>query len=333
VGWVDLSGLAASWPGGSAEGGSVESQWAGAGPFNTLAAVSMTYPALAEGEFGELVALAARCLAADGGLPLADEPSFLHRRWAAAGVITATVRGDGGGLAAAGSVRPAPSGDGSIVTGLVDPAERGRGIGGRLLDWGLAESGRPVTVETESLTTAAERLYQSRGLRRVFAETVMRIDLTSPPAAAPPGPWPAGAILSGWSDTTAERFFAVYEAAFRERPGFPGWSAQEWIGGLADDDEFRPGWSVLVELPGLGDVGFVTATVGWIDQVGVTPAARGTGLGAALIGESLARMRADDATEAWLNVNVDNPADRLYRRLGFEDRGRRARFQPDASVR
>jgi mycothiol synthase len=86
---------------------------------------------------------------------------------------------------------------------------------------------------------------------------------------------------------------------------------------------------VLASVPGPGDAGFITATVGWIDQVGVAPDARGSGLGAALIGESLARMRADGATEAWLNVNVNNPASRLYRRLGFEDRGRRARFQPD----
>jgi len=294
--------------------------------------VSKTYPALAEGEFGELVALAARCLAADGGLPLADKPSFLRRRWAGDGVVTAAVRGADGALIAAGAVRASPSGAGSIATGLVDPAARGRGIGSSLLDWALAVSGRPVTVETESLTPATERLYTSRGLRQVFAENVMRIDLTTPPAAAPPGPWPAGTVLADWSDATAERFFAVYEAAFRERPGFPGWTAPEWIDGVADDDEFRPAWSVLAELPDLGDAGFVTATVGWIDQVGVAPAARGRGLGAALIGESLARMRADGATEAWLNVNVDNRADRLYRRLGFADRGRRARFQSDAAA-
>ena len=36
---------------------------------------------------------------------------------------------------------------------------------------------------------------------------------------------------------------------------------------------------------------------------------------------------ADGAKEAWLNVNVDNPAAGLYRKLGFTDRGRRARFR------
>jgi mycothiol synthase len=70
----------------------------------------------------------------------------------------------------------------------------------------------------------------------------------------------------------------------------------------------------------------VTAGLGWIDQVGVVPAARGRGLGAALVLAALSRMRAAGETEAWLNVNVDNPARRLYERLGFHRRGRRARF-------
>jgi ribosomal protein S18 acetylase RimI-like enzyme len=123
------------------------------------------------------------------------------------------------------------------------------------------------------------------------------------------------------------RFHAVYAAAFRERPGFPGWSADEWAGFIAGDDDFRPRWSVLATVPGIGDAGFVTGTVDWIGQVGVVPAARGRGLAAALIRESLTRMRADGATHAWLDVNVDNPARRLYARLGFVDRGRRARYR------
>jgi ribosomal protein S18 acetylase RimI-like enzyme len=132
----------------------------------------------------------------------------------------------------------------------------------------------------------------------------------------------------GWSGETAERFFAVYQAAFRERPGYPGWTAAEWIADNDDDPDFRADWSVLATLPGMGDVGFVTAAAGWIVQVGVVPVARGRGLAAALIGVALGRMAAGGATEAWLNVNVDNPsAAGLYRRLGFAPAGRRARFE------
>jgi mycothiol synthase len=262
----------------------------------------------------DLVLLAARCLDADGGLPQAADSSFLRRRWATP--ETTAIRDETGRLVAAGAVR-----DKSVFTGLVDPVARGTGLGGALLDWGLERAG---TVETEGLSSAAEKLFASRGLRQVFAEDVMRIDLTT---GAPRPPWPPGATLAAWSDATAPRFYAVYDAAFRERPGFPGWTAAEWIDGVAED-EFRPDWSVLATVPDVGDAGFVTAGIGWIDQVGVVPAARGRGIGAALIGEALARMRADGATHAWLNVNVDNPAAGLYRRLGFVDKGRRARYQP-----
>ncbi|GGQ51363.1 GNAT family N-acetyltransferase [Couchioplanes azureus] len=187
-----------------------------------------------------------------------------------------------------------------------------------------------MTVETESLTADSLRLFHQRGLRQVFAEDVMRFDLGA--RRVPDAVWPAGTTLAVWSDAEAERFFRVYEAAFRERPGFPGWSAGRWIAGVTGDDEFRPGWSVLATVPGVGDAGFVTAAVGWIVQVGVVPAARGRGLGAALVSEALRRMRAGGADEAWLDVNVDNPASGLYRRLGFEDRGRRARFREPRAV-
>jgi mycothiol synthase len=290
---------------------------------------TVTWTSLREADFGDVAVLSARCLAADDGLPLAADAPFLRDRWTGPGVTTTAARDGGGRLLAACSARPAAAGDGSVVTGLVDPSARGEGLGSRLLDWGLAEASRrggPATVETESLTGAAAALFARRGLHQVFAEDVLRIDLA---VTAPPEPvWPSGTVVAAWCGEDAPRFHAVYEAAFRERPGFPGWSAQEWIGDLEEDDDFRPRWSLLASVPGLGDAGFVTAAVGWIVQLGVVPAARGGGLGAALIHESLGHMCADGGTEAWLTVNLNNPAGRLYRRLGFRDRGRRARYQP-----
>ena len=287
-------------------------------PVSVSTTDAVTWKSLPEGDLEELAALAARCVAADGGLPFADSPSFLGRRWSGPEVVTTATRDPGGRLIAAGAVR-----SGSVFTGLVDPGFRGRGLGGRLLDWGVESAGQPVTVETESLTVPADELFRSRGLRQTFAEDVLRIGL---PAAVTEGAWPPGTALADWSDANAGRFFAVYEASFRERPGFPGWSAEEWIEGVAGEDDFRPGWSILATLPGVGDAGFITAMEGWIDQVGVVAAARGRGLAAALIGETLTRMAGAGGTEAWLTVNVDNPAGRLYERLGFAARGRRARY-------
>jgi len=296
----------------------------------TLSGVSdehVTWVPLGDADFDDLVALAAACLGADGGLPIAAEPGFLRRRWAADGTASRAGRDAEGVLVAAAAVRPTTAAGGATVTVLVDPEIRPRGYAAELLDWGLEEAARrdgPVTVETESLTSAQAELFAARGLVQMFAEDVMRIDLTQPVPAAV---WPEGTTLREWSAETAPRFFAVYEAAFRERPGFPGVPAAEWISDVSDEEDFRPGWSVLAEVPGIGDAGFVTGLVGWIDQVGVLPAARGAGLGAALVRESLGRMIADGAVEAWLNVNVDNAAIGLYRRLGFRVAGRRARYQ------
>ncbi len=285
----------------------------------------LQWTTVAPGVPDDLVRLAGRCLEADGGMPLAADPTFLCRRWAAPEGERFALRTPEGTLLAAGAVCPTPAGP--LVTGLVDPAARGRGVGARLLDHGLAAAGASsvITVETESLTEAGAALFASRGFRQVFAEDVMHID---PSATTGPTTWPDGTTLTDWSTESAERFHAAYEASFRDRPGFPGEPAAEWIAEYDEDDEFRPAWSVLAAVPGLGDAGFVTAALGWIVQVGVLPEARGRGIGAALMRESLSRMAADGATEAWLNVNVNNPgAAALYHRLGFADRGRRARFQ------
>jgi ribosomal protein S18 acetylase RimI-like enzyme len=94
-----------------------------------------------------------------------------------------------------------------------------------------------------------------------------------------------------------------------------------WSGPAVITEEVRDGAGQLLAAGAVRPSGGGVAYTGLID-----PAARGAGVGAALIREALSRMRADGATEAWLDVNVNNPADRLYRRLGFENRGRRARY-------
>ena len=264
-------------------------------------------------------------------MPLAIDAGFLGRRWAGPEVTAFGLRGAEGELLAAGAVRGGPT-----FTGLVDPAVRGRGVGSALLDRGLALARAAgdvtdaaadvgVTVESETLSADAVELFESRGLRQAFAEDVLRIDLDD--VDLPPVTWPEGATVSAWDGSVARRFHAAYHASFRDRPGFPGDPADEWIAENEDDDDFLPDCSLLITLPGLGDAGFVTAARGWVVQVGVVPSARRRGVAAALITESLTRMRTHGLTHAWLTVNVNNPgAAALYRRLGFLDHGCRARF-------
>jgi ribosomal protein S18 acetylase RimI-like enzyme len=72
--------------------------------------------------------------------------------------------------------------------------------------------------------------------------------------------------------------------------------------------------------------GFLNVSENWIDQVGVVPGWRGRRVGAYLVATALRSLSAEGARDAWLCVNDNNPAAGLYRRLGFRDAGRRARY-------
>jgi ribosomal protein S18 acetylase RimI-like enzyme len=138
--------------------------------------------------------------------------------------------------------------------------------------------------------------------------------------------------LREWSVQLAGEFFAVYAAAFADRPGFPGWSCEQWIEWISDDPDFAPQWTLLADAEGR-NLGFVAGapdphrSAGWIVQAGVLPDARNCGLGSALVAEVMRRMLADGRQAVLLNVNTNNPgAASVYRRLGFRTIGQRARY-------
>jgi ribosomal protein S18 acetylase RimI-like enzyme len=146
---------------------------------------------------------------------------------------------------------------------------------------------------------------------------------------------PEGVSLTSWDGANAEAFFAAYDAAYRDRPGFPGWSQEEWLEWLEPGDEdFLPGAS-FVALQGAEPLGFVTCgrvfedhpEIGWIVQVGVRPEWRRCGLGAALMSESMARASTLGVRRMMLDAATTNaPALSLYEALGFRRVGRRGHF-------
>ena len=275
-----------------------------------------------------ITALHASALAVDGGSPFAAA-DWLLRRWYIDGVDASLAAFCGSELIGVCARRHPDRPDGSPwkIAGLVAPGHRGQGVGGRLLDLALDSTGMltPVLVETESLTQAADALYRSRGLRQTFAEDVMSMPLSQPVPVVAADP---GISLTEWTRAAAPRFFAVWEAAFRERPGFPGWSADTWIGWISDDEDFRADWTLLASAHD-ADLGFIAgAAGGWIVQVGVIPAARGRRISTLLVAEVLGRMIAAGETRAVLTVNVNNPsAIAVYERVGFARTGRRARYE------
>jgi len=178
------------------------------------------------------------CHAHDGGSPFVTDPDYLTG-WFLKGAATAAFADDL--LVAAGAVREInPTGVDPLtaITGLVHPAWRGRGIGGYVLNWALNAATSPPRVETEMLTAEQDALFRERGLRQTFGEDVMRAELVP---ALGWTPLPAAVRLREWSTQLAAQFFAVYTAAFADRPGFPGWSCEQWIEWISDDPDFAAG--------------------------------------------------------------------------------------------
>jgi mycothiol synthase len=297
----------------------------------------LSWRSLEPADIAAIAALAAACLAVDGGLPLAATEPFIQARYmresqrATIGAFASDAR-----LVASAATQPAHTADEyrATIVGQIDPAQRRRGLGGFLLDWSIAQADvvladcpadRPRTLHltTEGLTTAAERLYTRHGFTQQFAEDVMQRDIDVP---LPHAPLPPAIAIETWTPALAPQFFEAYHASFSERPGYPGWSAEQWIAWVADDDEFQPGLSLLAR-DGERAVGFIVCADEWIVQVGTRPEWRGRGLASALVVEALRRRRAAGGERMLLDVNVNNPAAaRVYTRLGFDVIGRRARY-------
>lgn len=297
-------------------------------------------------DLAAVVELARACLEADGGLPFLFVPEVIQERYFPDG----PAKGIGaflpdGRLAACTTLHlhGDPAKPLVKITGQVRPDSRGQGLGGYLMRWSQAQAHTllppaPPTaapavlqVATESLTQPAHQLYLAHGYQCVFDELVMERDLRLP---LPDRPLPQDVSIIPWQPALAEQFFQAYQAAFRERPGFPGYSAAEWIGGVTENDH-KPGWSLLARVDGR-PVGFVIGNIdltrdppgGHIWQVGVVPEQRRRGLASALLVETMRRMQAEGASPALLTVHLNNPgAIQAYDRLGFATIGRRARYE------
>ena len=175
-------------------------------------------------------------------------------------------------------------------------------------------------MTTESWSPGADSLFTARGFERTFAEWVQRHDLDALPEVARP------VDVTTEPATLGPELFEAYRASFADRPGFADPTAEEWLGELGEDDGYRPDLSLIARGPDGAAVGFVNVIDNWVDQVGVVPGWRGRRVGAYLVARALRGLAADGAREVWLCVNDNNPAAGLYRRLGFVDAGRRARY-------
>lgn len=224
-----------------------------------------------------------------------------------------------------------------LLNGCVHPKHRGHGLGALLLNWMEAwarqrlaalPDDRPGVLRIDLPEARPEVIafVERRGFRFRLAEDEMRRDLTRP---IPEHPVPTGLNLLPWAPERGGMFYAVYTEAFRDRPGFPGWTEEVWRQALTGDHGFRPDLSSLVT-DGDEAVAFAICAIdaregqggtepGWIVQMGVRPAWRNRGLASVLLCEIMRRFRGEGRRWAVLRVGTNNPgAQRVYRRLGFE---------------
>ena len=192
-----------------------------------------------------------------------------------------------------------------------EPAEHPRWVRADRVLRGDASSLPPGTLDT----------YKRLGLTFLYVEHEMRRPLDPLPV---PVVFPNRIRIERWTRERDAAIREAYNAAFADR-GFAGYGIAEWATGpFSGQESFRPELSFLA-LEGGTISGFVLCTVeddephtGWIDTVGVGPAARSRGIADGLLFAAMRAMYAAGLRDAALRVNDDNPrARRVYDRLGF----------------
>lgn len=238
--------------------------------------------------------------------------------------------------------------DGAVhLWGGVDPAWRRRGLGSFVLAWQLAraqertaefDDGIPVSAVLNVDDRHADRLALADRFGfspgRNFYE--MRRDLSEP---IPDLVLPDDIRLLRWSAETDNAVRVAYNESFADHWGSKERGIEEWrayftghrnfradLSRVAFDRDDIAGFTVSSVYP--QDAELKGYTEAWVHLVGVRPAWRGRGLGAALLTEAMRSYAAAGLQFAALDVDTDNTtgALRLYERLGFTVRRRQVRF-------
>ncbi len=215
--------------------------------------------------------------------------------------------------------------NGTDLTLVVRPSERGRGHGTRLLGAALAAapSGR-LTAWSHGNHPAAAALAQAHRWHRVRDLWVMRRPVTQPLPAVREV---AGVTVRGYRESDATEVVRVNAAAFAHHPEQGAMDLDNLHRRMAED-WFDPAGLLVAEADG-GLLGFHwtkvhplaagdTQPLGEVYVVGVDPAAQGRGLGRALTLAGLHHLHTVGVGEVLLYVESDNAAAiATYAGLGF----------------
>jgi mycothiol synthase len=224
----------------------------------------------------------------------------------------------------------------AYLEGHVEPGHRGRGVGTALLRWAVARARATGTVRevfTDAGATGAVPLLAAAGFEPGPVVQVMRHDH----AAAVPAPtWPAGARLEPrrGGEELVDAVVAACDRAFADLEGYRG-ATRPVVARVLAHPTSDPALCLLAargpEVVGLCYCRLersAGALAGWVEDLGVAPWARGTGLGRALLWQGLRELAARGASSVLLGVNAANATARgLYQASGFRRTSELARYR------
>jgi mycothiol synthase len=198
---------------------------------------------------------------------------------------------------------------------VVDPAQRGQGIGTRLLEQLLERCAPGVKIWAHGDHPAARTLAASHG----FVSVRQLLQLRAPVTASPVSDGSTIAFRPGvddddWLALNARAFALHPEQGSVGQPDLTELTVEPWF----DPDDF------LLLRDGGALIGFcwlkIEDSIGEFYVVGVDPRRQGEGLGRRLMDAGLSHLAARGIRTAALYVESDNvPAVGLYRSLGFTD--------------
>jgi mycothiol synthase len=225
---------------------------------------------------------------------------------------------------------------------LLDPAERGRGIGGALLAWteerlATIASSLPDAASVPgtmySYTFGADERATSLLTGRGWTQDGRGYEMVRPTLDDIPSvPMPEGLVVRpiGLDEAARRQVWDAASEAFRDHRGEAETAEEDWAAFLADRRQDPALW--LVGFDGDEVAGAVMGLIdprenahhgrerGLLDSVFTRRAWRRRGVARALIARALVRLRDHGMTSAYLGVDGLNPnqAMTLYSSLGFE---------------